>query len=45
MDKFSKELPPGARVISVCFALPGKKPLRTITCRDAQRTKVYVYVF
>lgn len=45
MDKFSKELPPGARVISVCFALPRKKPLRTITCRDVQRTKVYVYVF
>lgn len=45
MDKFSKELPPGARVISVCFALPGKKPLRMITCRDALRTKVYVYVF
>lgn len=44
-DKFKRELPPGARVISVCFALPGKEPLRTITCRDALRTKVYVYAF
>ena len=31
-DKFQRELPPGAKVISVCFALPGKEPLRTITC-------------
>lgn len=44
-DKFQRELPPGAKVISVCFALPGKEPLRTITCRDALRTKVYVYAF
>lgn len=45
VHKFSRELPPGARVISVCFALPGKVPLRTITCKDALRTKVYVYTF
>ncbi|MFS0872532.1 class I SAM-dependent methyltransferase [Paenibacillus xylanilyticus] len=45
VDKFTRELPPGARVISVCFALPGKVPLRTITCKDTLRTKVYVYVF
>ncbi|MDR6719350.1 class I SAM-dependent methyltransferase [Paenibacillus sp. 2003] len=45
LDKFSRELPPGAKVISVCFALPGKEPLRTITCLDALRTKVYVYSF
>ncbi|MCP1137084.1 class I SAM-dependent methyltransferase [Paenibacillus polysaccharolyticus] len=45
VDKFQRELPPGAKVISVCFALPGKEPLRTITCRDALRTKVYVYAF
>ncbi|PYE44277.1 hypothetical protein DFQ00_12554 [Paenibacillus barcinonensis] len=44
-DKFKRELPPGARVISVCFALPGKEPLRTLICRDALRTKVYVYAF
>lgn len=44
-DKFQRELPPGAKVISVCFALPGKEPLRTITCQDALRTKVYVYAF
>ncbi|AWP27551.1 MULTISPECIES: class I SAM-dependent methyltransferase [Paenibacillus] len=45
VDKFIRELPAGARVISVCFALPGKVPLRTITCRDALCTKVYVYAF
>lgn len=45
VDKFNRELPPGAKVISVCFALPGKVPLRTITCRDTLRTKVYVYTF
>lgn len=45
VDKFQRELPPGAKVISVCFALPGKEPLRTLTCRDALRTKVYVYAF
>ncbi|WP_379137329.1 class I SAM-dependent methyltransferase [Paenibacillus sp. sgz500958] len=44
-DKFKQELPPGAAVISVCFALPGKTPIRTITCGDSLRTKVYVYSF
>jgi hypothetical protein len=33
----------GGRIISVCFALPGRKPERTITCRDLYRTKVYIY--
>jgi hypothetical protein len=31
------------RIISVCFALPNRKPIRVITCRDLYRTKVYVY--
>ena len=44
-DKFQRELPPGAKVISVCFALPGKEPLRTIPCSDALRTTVYVYAY
>ncbi|WP_019914694.1 class I SAM-dependent methyltransferase [Paenibacillus sp. HW567] len=44
-DKFRQELPPGAVVISVCFALPGKQAVRTITCGDALRTKVYVYSY
>lgn len=42
-EKFKQELPPGAVVISVCFALPGRQPIRTITCKDRLRTKVYVY--
>jgi hypothetical protein len=36
-------LPPGMRMISVCFALPGWKPERIVTCGDLYRTKVYVY--
>lgn len=39
----SRQLMPGARVISVCFALPGWTPERVVTCRDLYRTKVYVY--
>lgn len=42
-EKFRQELPPGAVVISICFALPGRLPVRTITCKDRLRTKVYVY--
>jgi hypothetical protein len=34
---------PDTRIISVCFALPGREPERTVTCRDLYRTKVYVY--
>jgi hypothetical protein len=43
--KFRQELPSGAAVISVCFALPDKQPVRIITCTDRLRTKVYVYHF
>ncbi|MNC81678.1 hypothetical protein D3C75_1348820 [compost metagenome] len=42
-EKFRQELPPGATVISVCFALPDRRPVRVITCKDRLRTKVYVY--
>lgn len=42
-EKFKRELPPGAVVISVCFSIPGRQPSRVITCRDSLRTKVYVY--
>ncbi|CAM4475326.1 class I SAM-dependent methyltransferase [Paenibacillus typhae] len=41
--KFRQELPQGATVISVCFALPDRQPVRIITCEDHLRTKVYVY--
>lgn len=40
---FTKRLAPGARVISVCFAMPGYRPERVVTCGDLYRTKVYVY--
>ncbi|MBW7477230.1 class I SAM-dependent methyltransferase [Paenibacillus oenotherae] len=40
---FNERLKPGARVISVCFALPGWRPERIITCNDLYRTKIYVY--
>lgn len=45
VDKFKHELLPGAVVISVCFTLPGMTPVRTVTCNDTLRTKVYVYTF
>lgn len=37
------KLRPGAAVISLCFALPNWKPVRTVVCSDLYRTKVYVY--
>ncbi|WP_409342317.1 SAM-dependent methyltransferase [Paenibacillus sp. MBLB4367] len=40
---FGKSMKPGARIISVCFALPGWRPERVVTCGDPYRTKVYVY--
>ncbi|MCE3203996.1 class I SAM-dependent methyltransferase [Paenibacillus sonchi] len=43
--KFRQELPPGAVVISVFFALPDMQPVRTVTCRDTLQTKLYVYSF
>ncbi|MCL6458991.1 MAG: class I SAM-dependent methyltransferase [Gorillibacterium sp.] len=42
---FQEKLGVGTRVISVCFALPGWKPERIITCKDLYQTKVYVYVW
>lgn len=36
-------LTPGARVISICFALPGWRPVKVVTCRDLYRTKIYIY--
>jgi hypothetical protein len=36
-------LSPGTRIISVCFALPGREPERIVTCGDLYRTKVYIY--
>lgn len=38
-----KRLPSGARVVSVCFAIPGWVPERVVVCGDTLRTKVYVY--
>lgn len=43
--KFRQELPAGATVISICFALPHTPPVRIITCNDRLRTKIYVYRF
>ncbi len=40
---FREKLKPGVRIISICFALPGWKPERVITCGDMYRTKIYVY--
>lgn len=38
-----ERLRPGAFVISVCFALPGRRPDRVVECADWYRTKIYVY--
>jgi hypothetical protein len=38
-----KRLPSGARVVSICFAMPGWVPERVVVCGDTLHTKVYVY--
>ncbi|MEC0331228.1 class I SAM-dependent methyltransferase [Paenibacillus macerans] len=38
-----RQLRAGARVVSICFALPGWQAEKIITCRDMYRTKIYVY--
>ncbi|MCR8634361.1 class I SAM-dependent methyltransferase [Paenibacillus radicis (ex Xue et al. 2023)] len=38
-----ERLAPNARIVSICFALPGWRPERVVTCGDVFRTKVYVY--
>jgi hypothetical protein len=38
-----QRLAPGAKVISLCFALPDWQPEAVITCKDLYRTQVYVY--
>ncbi|WP_246313613.1 class I SAM-dependent methyltransferase [Paenibacillus foliorum] len=47
MKRFSvilgDRLAPHARIVSICFALPGWRPERVITCGDVFLTKVYVY--
>lgn len=40
---FAERLPPHARVVSICFALPDWRPERIVTCGDVYRTKLYVY--
>jgi hypothetical protein len=40
----NNRLTQGTRIISVCFALPGWEPERTVICDDLYRTKVYVYI-
>jgi hypothetical protein len=44
-DVFRRTLKPGARVVSVGFALPGMRPERVVACRDVYATKIYVYRF
>ncbi len=42
---FRRTLKPGARVVSVCFAMPGLRPERVVICKDVYATKMYVYRF
>jgi len=38
-----EQLSPGARIVSVCFALPGWTPEKVVVCRDMYRTRIYIY--
>ncbi|AFH66318.1 class I SAM-dependent methyltransferase [Paenibacillus caseinilyticus] len=40
---FRNRIAPGARIVSIYFALPGWQAERVVTCGDLHRTKVYVY--
>jgi hypothetical protein len=40
---FREQLPDGALVISLFFAIPGWTPVETYQCSDLYRTKIYVY--
>ncbi|TLS49752.1 class I SAM-dependent methyltransferase [Paenibacillus antri] len=40
---WKRGLRPGARVVSVGFAIPERRPERVVVCRDVYATKVYVY--
>lgn len=40
---FRSRLAPGARVMSICFAMPGWEAERVLTCGDMYRTKIYIY--
>ncbi|MNI62548.1 hypothetical protein D3C73_1178750 [compost metagenome] len=40
---FQEQLSVGARVISVCFAIPGWVPEKVIECNDMYHTRIYVY--
>ncbi len=42
-EKFTKELQPGALVISNTFRLPGWSPEKVVVLQDAYRTPVYLY--
>ncbi|HRD55834.1 MAG TPA: SAM-dependent methyltransferase [Parachlamydiaceae bacterium] len=42
-NKFEKELPKEAYIISNTFALPNKKPEKVITTDDLYKTKIYLY--
>jgi hypothetical protein len=41
--RFAQQLPNGAYVISIFFALPGWQAERVIQCHDLYRTKIYIY--
>lgn len=42
-DKFTKELPESAQVISLVFAIPGWKPDKVIYADDLYRSPIYFY--
>lgn len=42
-EKFEKELKSGTFIISNTFAIPGWKPIKTLTINDLYHTKIYLY--
>lgn len=42
-DQVAPNLPPGAAVASITFALPGHRPVRTTRVADLWRSPVYLY--
>lgn len=43
-DKLTKEASPGSLLVSHTFALPGKKPIQTVSVHDLYNTSIYFYL-
>jgi len=41
--RLAEQLKPGALIISICFAIPGRQADQVVTCNDLYRTPIYCY--